>query len=387
MKKINCKNPKIYIIFIIIVSLTLFVLYVINHKEKNEICLIQFDSNGGSSVSEQKIECGNYLNEPKEPTKDSFTFNGWYLNNKKFNFNKKINDNIILVAHWNKNSEINTVFIYFDSNGGTKVEEIEIEEGKSTSQPIPPTREGYSFDGWYLNNEKFDFNKEIYNNITLVAKWDKIKTNTNKQNQGSNNNSSNNKKEESNVSSSSKENNKYYCSSGYELKGDKCEKHFVVEVKKEYEYVCPEGYLEHTSSGKCRREFGRHYFCDENSSYSKYYNGACRKFVNVRTVLNEERPVGYDCITGCIIPFNSSCTEYGLYCYSRDSVPANSTNICAGYDLYERAGTGVYACINEKDKVRIEKKTNCPNNEYKITYEDENKIICENTYTYSAFER
>ncbi|NCC55006.1 MAG: hypothetical protein EOM11_05915 [Erysipelotrichia bacterium] len=51
----------------------------------------------------------------------------------------------------------------------------EVVQGEKVSEPATPTKQGYTFDGWYLNNQKFDFNTVISEDITLVAKWTKVK--------------------------------------------------------------------------------------------------------------------------------------------------------------------------------------------------------------------
>ena len=57
----------------------------------------------------------------------------------------------------------------------------EFEEGVSTSYEnvkkgetvagITPNRSGYSFDGWYLNDAKYDFSTPVTGDITLTARW------------------------------------------------------------------------------------------------------------------------------------------------------------------------------------------------------------------------
>lgn len=62
--------------------------------------------------------------------------------------------------------------VNFDSDGGTSVEPQKVEEGKTATEPTPPTKEGYRFDGWYDNGTKFDFtNNTITAPKTLRAGW------------------------------------------------------------------------------------------------------------------------------------------------------------------------------------------------------------------------
>ena len=43
-------------------------------------------------------------------------------------------------------------------------------------KPVSPSRSGYKFKGWYTESGKeFDFSTRIYNSMTLLAKWEKVK--------------------------------------------------------------------------------------------------------------------------------------------------------------------------------------------------------------------
>lgn len=63
--------------------------------------------------------------------------------------------------------------VKFDSNGGTQVSEVKVPEGNTVTEPTAPIRDGYTFVGWYVGNDKFDFTAGIDKNITLTAKWNK----------------------------------------------------------------------------------------------------------------------------------------------------------------------------------------------------------------------
>lgn len=77
-----------------------------------------------------------------------------------------------------------TAKITFDSKGGSAVDEQKVplwtvngaEASNYATEPTKPTRDGYEFQYWYLDNEDkaFDFeNTEIKDDITLTAKWKK----------------------------------------------------------------------------------------------------------------------------------------------------------------------------------------------------------------------
>ena len=134
---------------------------------------VTFDSNGGSKVDPQVVEYGLYAKKPADPTLKGFTFACWYLGENEqtataYDFNTPVTENITLTAKW----EINKYTVTFDPNGGTPVPpKQEVEYGLTATKPDDPTRTGYTFDGWYLGDEKYDFSAAVEQNITLTAKW------------------------------------------------------------------------------------------------------------------------------------------------------------------------------------------------------------------------
>ena len=55
-----------------------------------------------------------------------------------------------------------------------------IKDGETINEKnIKTTKDGYTFLGWYSGDEKFNFNTKITKNITLTAKWEKVKEETN----------------------------------------------------------------------------------------------------------------------------------------------------------------------------------------------------------------
>ena len=68
---------------------------------------VTFDSNGGSAVSAQTITKGQKATKPADPTRSGYTFAGWTLDGKAYDFNTAVNSDIKLVAKWNKIEETN----------------------------------------------------------------------------------------------------------------------------------------------------------------------------------------------------------------------------------------------------------------------------------------
>lgn len=111
--------------------------------------------------------------KPADPTLKGYTFAFWYLgedeqNATAYDFNTPVTENITLTAKWN----INKYTVTFDSYGGTPVPPAqEVEYGLTATEPAAPEKTGYTFDGWYLGDEKYDFSAAVEQNITLTAKW------------------------------------------------------------------------------------------------------------------------------------------------------------------------------------------------------------------------
>lgn len=104
-----------------------------------------------------------------EPTKENYTFAGWYNGNKKFDFTTVPTGDVTLTAKWN----INQYTVKFVSDHGSfKDQTIEHGETIKPGNLTIPEVEGYTFDGWYTeDNTKFDFTQPIKSNTTVYAKW------------------------------------------------------------------------------------------------------------------------------------------------------------------------------------------------------------------------
>ncbi len=64
--------------------------------------------------------------------------------------------------------------IIFDSQGGSHVKEVTVEEGQTIAKPSDPIRAGFAFEGWYIDEDyttKWKFEDGITSDMTLYAKW------------------------------------------------------------------------------------------------------------------------------------------------------------------------------------------------------------------------
>ena len=67
--------------------------------------------------------------------------------------------------------------VTFNTDGGTPVPALQYvsEGGKATEPATEPAKSGYLFLGWFLGENEYDFDSELYDDIVLVAKWEIIK--------------------------------------------------------------------------------------------------------------------------------------------------------------------------------------------------------------------
>ena len=63
-----------------------------------------------------------------------------------------------------------TVTYAYGALGGTYATQI-VQAGEKAIQPDVPSRQGYQFTGWYLDDTKYDFDTAVTGNMTLTAKW------------------------------------------------------------------------------------------------------------------------------------------------------------------------------------------------------------------------
>lgn len=141
--------------------------------EKKNMCTVQFESNGGSVVEGAEFVCGRTVEQPDNPTKDGFTFEGWIYEGDPFDFGTELYKNATLVAKWKAEDGVEVVTVKFDTDGGSVIKDIDLAKGRKLTPPSAPTKIGYVFEDWYLGDEPFDFDQPIEENITLKAKWER----------------------------------------------------------------------------------------------------------------------------------------------------------------------------------------------------------------------
>ena len=105
-----------------------------------------------------------------EPTKENYTFAGWYNGNEKFDFTTVPTGDVTLTAKWTaKDYEVS-----FVTEHGNAPASQNVKYNETASDPGKLSAEGYTFDGWYADEAhktNFDFSTPITGDTKVYAKW------------------------------------------------------------------------------------------------------------------------------------------------------------------------------------------------------------------------
>lgn len=130
---------------------------------------VSFDF-GNNVIKTQTIRENEKVNEPKAINKNKYKFLGWYLDGELYDFDLPVTKDIKLVAKYEKM----VVTIKFVLNGGSGIVSKEYTKGEIPSVVKEPSRLGYRFTYWTLEGNKYLFDKEINEDLTLEANWEVI---------------------------------------------------------------------------------------------------------------------------------------------------------------------------------------------------------------------
>lgn len=123
---------------------------------------VTFQSEGGSEVASQ-IRANTPADRPADPTKEGYTFIGWYNGESEWNFADAVTEALTLTAKW----QLNQYTITFDTAGGSEVPSITQDYGTAITAPANPTKTGYTFAGW----DKTIPSTMPAGDMTITARW------------------------------------------------------------------------------------------------------------------------------------------------------------------------------------------------------------------------
>jgi uncharacterized repeat protein (TIGR02543 family) len=118
---------------------------------------------------------------PAPPVKTGYNFGGWYTeedgNGSEFNESTAVTESIPVYAKWDTYSYTVT----FDNDGGDTAANPTTKTVTSPATtvgtlPVPPTKTGYNFGGWYTEQDgdgsEFNESTAVTESIKVFAKWD-----------------------------------------------------------------------------------------------------------------------------------------------------------------------------------------------------------------------
>ena len=184
---------------------TMYAQWVKNQDEIN----VLYAANGGqfadgNDTMQGVADSDGMMRQPAEPTRDGYTFAGWYwvsdlsgltdeqkdLNKVDFSQSVAGKEHVTVFAQWTKNQEQNDHAVMYVANGGQFATGETFQQGVTDSdgmmrQPAEPTREGYTFAGWYWHADysgytdeqkaadKVDFSQPVQSDVNIYAQWTK----------------------------------------------------------------------------------------------------------------------------------------------------------------------------------------------------------------------
>lgn len=142
-----------------------------------EVYAVTFDMNydGGEDLTVQ-VETGSAIEEPEEPVRAGYAFNGWYTSAEggaAYNFATPPTRDLTLYARW---AEAYTITLVYNYDGAPADGYYYAEKGAVSVGPEDPVRDGYGFNGWYTDEEcttAFSFARPINADTTIYAGWKK----------------------------------------------------------------------------------------------------------------------------------------------------------------------------------------------------------------------
>ena len=117
---------------------------------------VNFDLDGGTGTTLQKVLRGQKLTEPTKPYKSAYTFDGWYNGEQKYNFDTPVFEEITLTAKW--------TYVGNSSSGSTTEPATEKPTEPTTMPTTKPNKQNNS------KNAKDKTDKTDKNSLSAGAK-------------------------------------------------------------------------------------------------------------------------------------------------------------------------------------------------------------------------
>ena len=145
---------------------------------------VSFDANGGSvtPASAETTAEGKLTSLPTPTRSGRYSFKGWYTaasGGTKITTDTVFSENTTVYAQWTYTGGgggggVSKYTVKFETNGGSTIANKTVTRNTVLTEPTAPTKDGYTFDGWYSDKElktAYDFSAKVTKSFTLYAKW------------------------------------------------------------------------------------------------------------------------------------------------------------------------------------------------------------------------
>ncbi|MDO4792845.1 MAG: InlB B-repeat-containing protein [Filifactor alocis] len=130
----------------------------------------------GGSASQTTAKRGERVDITADSAPSGQHFIGWSSDVPTFfgNHIQPVSDfympasDVTITAHFAPNTHVRVTFF---TDGGSSIPPASVVPGNPIPEPAPPTRAGYSFEGWYRLGVKWNFSDPVTEDMDLDANW------------------------------------------------------------------------------------------------------------------------------------------------------------------------------------------------------------------------
>ena len=148
--------------------IAVIVFFCVRHFSYYKVTFVVDDT-----ASNKLVKKGEVLTDLETPEKEGYTFLYWMDDSTIIDDEYAVKDDVVLLAVFEKDSEIESYYVTFDTDGGSVIEGQSIDKDTFLVKPNTPIKEGYIFKEWQLDGKTYNFDKPIDSNIELKAIYTK----------------------------------------------------------------------------------------------------------------------------------------------------------------------------------------------------------------------